>query len=279
MVCLGAAFPTSSAVRLLEVLAAKAAAGGADPAAFAGLLLNVLSGTSAAALRQSSWPRHAALVTAACGAALQLGPPTAVAAALLPPLLACASGIQAGGGEGSSWAAYSLLQLCAALAAAAAAAQEPWLPAEPVAAALPQLMLRLQASCQPQEAAAAAAGSKAGGSGAEQLGAADSTALCLRLLSLLPQPLLPALLAAVPGSVAGGAAAGRLPAALQLLVAVLREQPLHEVLLELQPVVQAALAACKAASVAAGGDSQSSRKWQEQVRQVEAAAAAVLGTA
>lgn len=279
VVCLGGTYSPSTAVRLLEVLAAKAAAGGADPAAFAGLLLNVLGGTSTAGLRQSSWPRHAALVAAACGAALQLGPPTAVAAALLPPLLACTSGGPPSDSEGSSWAAYSLLQLCATLAAAAAAAQEPWLPTEPVAAALPELMLQLQASCQPQGAAAAAAGSKAGGSRRQQLDAADSASLCLRLVSLLPQHLLPGLLAAVPSSIAGGAAAaGLLPAALQLLAAVLREQPLHEALLELQPAVQAALAACKAASQAAGGDSQSGREWQDQLRQVEAAAAAVLGT-
>ena len=272
VVCLGDAFPTATACRLLGVLAAKAGAGGAEPAAFAGLLLNILSGSSAAGLQQQSWARHAALVSAACDAAMQLGQPEAVAAALLPPLLECASS-----GAGSSWATFSLLQLCTRLAAAAAAAQQPWQPAGPAAAALPQLMLQLQASCQP---AAAAASGDAGGSGGQQLDAAESTALCLRLVCLLPQQLLPALLAAVAENVAAGTAEQQgqvLPAALQLLAALLRERVLHERLLEQQAAVQAALAACRAACQAAGGDSQSGREWQERLRQVEAAAAAVLG--
>ena len=68
-----------------------------------------------------------------------------------------------------------------------------------------------------------------------------------------------------------------LPAALQLLAALLREQPLHEALLEQAAAVQAALSACRAACEAAGSDSQGGRDWQERLRQVEAAAAAVLG--
>ncbi|PRW33261.1 Testis-expressed sequence 10 [Chlorella sorokiniana] len=272
VVCLGDAFPPATACRLLGVLAAKAAAGGADPAAFAGLLLNVLSSSSAAGLQQLSWPRHAALVAVACDAAMQLGAPEAVAASLLPPLLECASS-----GEGSSWAAYGLLQLCTRLAAEAA--QQPWQPAGPAAAALPHLMLQLQSSCQPP--AAATAGGEAGGNGG-RLDGADSTALCLRLVCLLPAQLLPALLAAAAESVAASTAEQQqqlLPAALQLLAALLRQQPLHVALLEQQQAVQAALAACRAVCQAAGGDSQVGRQWQEQLRQVEVAAVAVLGGA
>lgn len=110
--------------------------------------------------------------------------------------------------------------------------------------------------------------------------AADSTALCLRLVCLLSQQLLPALLATSAESVAASTAEQQqqvLPAALQLLAALLWERALHEALLEQQAAVQAALAACRAACQAAGGDSQSGREWQEQLRQVEVAAAAVLG--
>lgn len=295
VVCLGDAFPAATAVRLLEVLAARAAAGNADPATFCGLLLSVLSGGSAAGLRQRSWPRHAALAGAACAAALRLGPPAAVAATLLPPLLA-AAGEDAvfGGGSGGGWTAYGLLRLAVALAAASAAAQEELVLPFPVMAALPRLMVQLQACCrqQEQQPQQQPEGSM-GGSGGEALDSQAATALCLQLLCLQPQRLLPPLLAELPASLAAarqaqqgegatpqaaasGAAEAMLPTALQLLLAVVREQRLREALLEEQEGVHAALAVCKAACEAAGSATHSARDWQERLRQLEALCGAVL---
>ena len=267
VVCLGDAYPASTALRLLDVLSAKAGAGAADAAAFAGLLLNLLSGASQAGLHQRSWARHEALVGAACRAALGLGEPAAVAAALLPPLLGAAAG-------GSRWAAYGLLQLSVAVAAAVAGAEQEWQLEEALAAALPRLMLQLHVSCQQQQAAAAQ----------DDLGSQQATALCLRLLALQARQLLPLLLTAVSSSLAAGPDAGAasgssslLPAALHLLLAMLREQALLEPLLDQQAAVQAALAACRAAAEAAGSAMQSGRDCREQLCQLEALCAAVLG--
>lgn len=277
VVCLHSdAYPASTAIRLLDALGAKAAAGGADPADFGSLLLNVLSGTSRAGLQQQCWRRHEALVGAACRAALQLGDPLTVGASLLPQLLECAQGrapSSSGSGQVSGWAAYGLLQLCAVLAGAAAAAQQAWQPPAEIAGALPLLMLRLLASSQP----AAAEGS---GGSAQALGTAEAAALCLRLVSLQPQALLPALLAAVPSSLQAppDAASPPLPAALALLAMLLREQTVREALLEQQAAVQAALDACRTASAVVGSASQAGREWQDQLRHLEATCIAVLGS-
>ncbi|KAL4439859.1 hypothetical protein ABPG75_002860 [Micractinium tetrahymenae] len=300
LVCLGGAFPTSTAVRLLEVLSAKAASGAAEPVAFCGLLLNVLSGSSAAGLRQRSWARHEALVAAACRAALGLGGPAEVGAALLPPLLAActdgssgASDSEDGSSNSSTWAAYGLLQLAITLAQAAAAAQQPWQPPQAVAAALPGLMLQLQLTCQQQQqqqqqegaasqqpgSAGAGTTTSSSGSPALLLSSAEASALCLRLLVLQPGLLLPQLLAAVSSGLLGAQAdASLLPVALQLLLALLREPGLRAALLEEQAAVQAAVAACRAAAEAAGGATLGGRGCQEQLRQVEGLCAAVLGS-
>lgn len=297
LVCLGDAYPPSTAARLLDVLSAKAAAGAADPGAFCGLLLNVLSGRSAAGPRQRSWARHEALAGAACRAALALGAPADVGAALLPPLLAacgadCATGTGSSsngssGSSGSPWAAYGLLQLTLTLAQAAAAAQHAWQPPPEVSAALPGLMLHLQLSCQRQQQDASAdpppPGSAADGTAGSSdappvmLSTQQASALCLRLLSLQPTPLLPQLLAAVAGGVQ--ADAWLLPAALHLLLALLREPGLRAALLEEQAGVQGAVAACRAAAEAAGGATLGGRGCQEQLRQAEGLCAAVLGAA
>lgn len=299
LVCLGEAFPTATAVRLLDVLSAKAASGAAEPAAFCGLLLNVLNGSSAVGLRQRSWARHEALVAAACRAALALGGAAEVGRALLPPLVSSALGsgpavdsLEGGigyvGGSGSVWAAYGLLQLTTTLAQAAAAAQQPWQPPPEVSAALPGPMLHLQLSCQRQQQDAAAEPPSSGGDAAATvasgvpslvLGTQEAPALCLRLLSLQPTPLLPQLLAALAGSVrAPQADALLLPAALELLLALLREPGLRPALLEVQAGVHGAVAACRAAAGAAGAATLGGRGCQEQLRQAEGLCAAVLGT-
>lgn len=299
LVCLGGTFPTSTATRLLDVLSAKAASGAADPASFCGLLLNVLSGSSRAGLRQRCWARHEALVDAACSAALGLGPPAEVASALLPPLLAfCAPSVadaSAGqdsridGGTSSVWAAYGLLHLTTALARAAAAAQQPWQPPQAVAAALPRLVLQLQLSCQQQQQFAAAELQPPDGvdvrttstdAPAVGLSTHQASALCLRLLALQPMPLLAELLGTVASSVqAPQAGASLLPAALQLLLALLRDPALREALLEEQAGVQAAVSACRAAAEAEGSATLGGRCSQEQLLQLEGLCAAVLGTA
>ena len=293
LVCLGDAYPAPTAARLIDVLGAKAAIGGADPAAFCGLLLNALSGASEAGLRCASWARHERLVDAACQAALRLGAPAAAAAALLPPLLALAEGNGASRGSDvssssadASWAAYGALQLSAVLATAAAAAQQEWQPAE--AAVLPNLMLRLHATSQQQEQHPRQQQEQHTAAAGLALSSADATKLCLRLLLAQPQQLLPQLLTAVDSSAASqpkGAteaeaaaeAGGTLPAALALLLGALREPRLHAALHESQAGVAAAVAACRAASEAAGSASHGGRACQEELRQLEALCAAVLG--
>ncbi|KAL4853850.1 Testis-expressed protein 10 [Chlorella vulgaris] len=271
-VALGGAYPTSTAVRLFEVLAARAAAGAAEPAAFCGLLLNLLSGSSSAGLRQCSWQRHAALVAAACSAALRLGDPAAVAAALLPPMLeACAD---SGNGDGS-WATYGLLHLIAALAPAAAVAQQPLQLPAAVVAALPRLILQPLAGCWQ--------GAGDGGGGDSQLPRETVVELCLQLVCLLPpNQLLQPLLEAVPGSLVSqiGAEAGGgalLSATLHLLQALLQEQRLRLELFERQAAVRAALEACKAPCEAVGGATEAGAAALVQLRHLEALCGAVLG--
>ena len=203
-------YPISTALRLLDVAAQRAAAA-VDPSAVLGLLLCALSGTSKAGIeqqeqqQQEQWQWHEAVVAAACPASLSLGSPAAgVAAALVPPLLRLCGQDDGSTCDRPSSAPrplYGLLRLTIHLADAAAAAgaegateaaeaaganavasgmaQEPvllehsWLPAE-LLDQLPGLLLQFAVTCT--------AASEGSGVPSNQ----DATALGVQLVVALP---------------------------------------------------------------------------------------------
>lgn len=283
-VCRSDAFSSSIALRLLDAAVQHAAAGTADLSAVLGLLLGALSGSSVsgASQQQLQWRRHEELVEGACRAALRLGQPAAVAAALVPPLLhACEASEEATSSTAASTmplALHGLLRLVYTVAEAAGGPPERLglvnssstsILSGELLDRLPRLILSLPSivTCQ------------AASEGANLPSVAQAASLCAQVVAVLPV-LLPAVLDAVAcglrqaTSEADSQAA--LTAVLPLLLELAQAAGLRPALLEQASCLRAVLDCCTGA-LAGAGNTAAPADIQQQLLQLFAVCAISCG--
>ena len=274
--CLAPGYPLPTVLRLLDAVGMHAAEGGVDPAAYCGLLLNLLAGSSASGLRQGEWARHVKVAGAAVRAALAAGGAHAALAMLAPPLLAAVAAEQqeqdeGGGGVPLPLAAHGLMELCIGAAPQLvpdAEAASTGLPPD-LCAALPSVMLQYVSAC-----------GRAADAGSNTPSAAAAAQRCIHLVQLAPG-LLPLLLAGV-GSAQDAFEAdtcgSMLGAALQLLTAAASGAPaLRPALLEQQEGLRAALAACRGADAHLGAATHAAAACRAALAQLEGLCTVVCG--